>query len=145
MKKVLLYFLIVIVALYSCNYYEKNKEKVLKTQLAKPKLWRVITIPPPHNIVLTLQTSWREGKLYYILTATPPNKIDAKRSYYSKFEINMLDKSGFNLFELDVPLSSMSRVVDEKGKPSHFEQNNSYACTAEMYEDFTDWSVKWFF
>ncbi|MDD8018870.1 MAG: hypothetical protein PHP42_10895 [Bacteroidota bacterium] len=118
-------------------------------QALKIKSWPTITLPSVDSVKLNLKTCWREGKMYYILNVAPYTYRlkTAKESYLSssKFTLEMTDANGFSLLQVPILLSSMTRIVDEKGEPMYITANDNTLCTSETYLTLANWSCIWNF
>lgn len=153
--------------LIGMNTPERQKnEKQSESALAQEKNWPDENIPEPYNLNCKLKTSWREGRMYYIFSVYPMKKAPAStegkqietpdpvsgdwewRDQYignlsNHITINMADKGGFKLAEISLPFYSLIRTVDDKGKPSHIQNEGNVPCTSDTYKDLNSWSMQW--
>lgn len=116
-------------------------------RLAEAKNWSVITIPSLSNLTVSLRTSWRDGVMYYVFTALSYNSIS--NSYlinnsvnpYSHFKISMVDRNGFTLLEIEIPITSMTRMVDDAEVVKGFIISKNIYCALESYKNFYNWNL----
>jgi hypothetical protein len=142
-------------------------EKKYEADLAQEKNWPDRLLPAPYNLSCGLKTSWREGKMYYIFSVSPVKQTsvnaegkptETSSSLASKnwewrdqyignlsnhIAIHMNDNGGFKLTEINVPFYTLIRTVDDKGEPSHIQNEGNVQCTSEIYKALTDWSLQW--
>jgi hypothetical protein len=129
-------------------------KKIREKTLEELKEWGERQIPGK-KLYVKLETSWRENKLLYKFTAYPYESLKAILSsknldYYTalqrsqqKFIIELLDKNGFVIKEIDIKLWEMTRIVDEEGNPIEMVMNSQIDCSKEIYESINDYSIKW--
>lgn len=116
-------------------------------QTRSMKDWSPITIEHHGNVKLTLTTKWRDGSFFYRFSISPLSKEiqKARGSTYSQYTILLQDVDGFPVDEVSVPLSEMTRVVDNKGKATHLKSEGRRPMTLESYDAIDGWNIKWVF
>ncbi len=128
---------------------ESELTKEAAKLLTEAKTWPMKSLPQLDTLEVSLTTRWREGNMYYIFYVSPYNKrlSDAHDSYLSSknFTIKLMDADGFVLIDVPITLSSMTRVVDETGKPKGLQMNDHVSCSSEMYLALDHWSSSWNF
>lgn len=127
---------------------EQEREKSSLEALSAPKKWKTIYLKMLGDVTLTLRTSWRENKMYYIFDITPyterlKKNRESNYSSLTSFTINMEDLAGFNLLKIKIPLLSMNSIVDRSNKVIGLTINSETDCSIEKYKDFTNWDVEW--
>jgi hypothetical protein len=118
------------------------------SDLAKKKNWPPTQLPAiSKDTNVYLSTSWRDGKLYYQFWVTPSPKIKSivNTEPYGNFQVLLSDAGGFTLIKILVPLSHLTRIVEDDGKISYFEANDSIPATQEQYRSVTTYSLVWHF
>lgn len=132
------------------KFISEMEEDLKIKALSNPIYWKSLTIAPLDNLNCVLETSWINGYLRYIFTVSPYNhKIKYAREidpyHRNSFFITMLDKNGFKLLEIKIPLIAMSEVVNGKGQIVFSENRSEIACPRDKYETFSRWTIEWNF
>lgn len=109
---------------------------------------------------ITLETRWKDDLMYYKLYIYAKDKevdnkykqllIDTSRNdlYFEtrvktidKISANFLDKDGFKIYTLNIPISDMTRIVDNSGNAIGYTINSNIAMKPELYKDFESWEL----
>lgn len=129
---------------YNITILKEPSDKV-----SEAKFWPEITLTSLDSVRLTLKTMWKEGMMYYILNASPYNGriayAQGNSTSNATLTIHMMDASGFYLLTIPVPLSSMTRVVDNIGFPTELSVNYNIPCTYDTYLSLSSWTCNWNF
>jgi len=133
----------------------QNRETAKNASLAQPRTWPAIRIEALENAELKLSTMWREGALHYQLSIDGYPKIilatrDIRKDRVSsamrpEFTIEFLDENGFKLFEHEIPLNKMAKIVNAKGQGVGLEAKGHTYLTAETYRRAASWNITWNF
>ncbi|MGD0036323.1 MAG: hypothetical protein ABSC53_03415 [Bacteroidota bacterium] len=134
---------------------EGNHLIALKEQsdipISRLKHWPNYYIPSLDSIYFTLNTTWRDGRMHYILSTSAYKgrlkSVFENLTLYSSYHLTfaLLDSGDFNLLEVPISLSSMTRIVSENGEPIYVTINNSIECPIETYLALKNWSCTWNF
>lgn len=125
------------------------RDKEAAKQYEVPKEW---SVDLTKNLQLRLQAKTKlvDGKLfasvsvegYPAFLSEPPL---AAQNSQGRFMLSFMDKDGFKLFEKDVPLSAMTKVIGPNGKVGGLDyQFSEYAGGAD-YPNFAKLDVGWNF
>lgn len=109
---------------------------------------------------ITLETRWKDDLMYYKLYIHAKDKeednkykrllIDTSRNdlYFEtrvktidKISANFLDKDGFKIYTLNIPISDMTRILDDSGNAIGYTINSNIAMKPELYKDFESWEL----
>lgn len=123
----------------------ENAERIRDVTLGTPKLY------PPQEYthlgvkVATVQTMWRDSKLYFQLTMTPaPTKLTPVWGLGdSRFRIVFFDANGFQLISEPIPTTNLARDFDNNGNSPSMSANWSIPLSREAYESIGSWTITW--
>jgi hypothetical protein len=100
--------------------------------VVQPTLWRDFEFKDM-NTKVTLKTSWRAGRLYYIFTTTPSDLLFERlrqNSPNAYFTVNFFDGDGFNILSIQVKVSEMVHYSD-----------NSCVANGNVFFDYDTFSL----
>ena len=132
--------------LEAMQYDEKKLEDTIN--------WKEIQILGK-NLYVKLQTSWREGVLYYKFYVYPYSGIQYAltkpfRNYQDNldranqsFTIQLLDKNGFVIKAILVDLISMTEVVNALEIGCELMKSSSIECSKETYESIGNYNIQY--
>jgi hypothetical protein len=121
-------------------------QKMISSISERSKTWPEETLPVAGGLKINLKTRWKDNYLYFIFSVSPyKNLREAYRANLSSqgFTLRFYDAEGFQIFEIEVKLSDMSRIVDEKGEPIYLEINSRVPCNVETYFAMEAWTCSW--
>jgi len=110
--------------------------------------WPAISLGQLGDVSATLRTSWHDGRLRYSFSLSPESKKlkDATAQVYGlgkSFTVLLTDAFGIAVAQGEVALTSMSRVVDDKGSPTGLNHNGEVPCSYGDYLLIAGWNVLW--
>ena len=98
---------------------------------------------------LNARTKMVDGRLYMMVAtdSLPPymkyQLIAARQDKSKGFFLNFVDKDGFKIFTKSIPLSDMSKIVDNKGKAIGLNFEADEYMEVETYASFSKLEVQW--
>ena len=125
---------------------EQESERILASSLAQPKRWNAIEIPQLEGAKATLVTSWRDNVLEYQFSIRPigDKLVSARRlNIRARFMALLYDDNSFRILAIELPLSELASVVDDKGKVMSWDGEGSIPSTGEQYRRAVGWNLKW--
>lgn len=138
--------LAVIFGLGTAGYYYWQKTQAKKYETTK--IW-TSDLNSILQFSLDARTKMVDGRLYMIVTtdSLPPymkyQLIAARQDESKGFFLNFVDKDGFKIFSKSIPLSSMSRIVDAKGKAVGLNFEADEYIDVATYASFSKLNVQW--
>jgi hypothetical protein len=126
------------------NETETDPEATRRQALARAKEWAKLTLSTKEAEAASLRTSWRDGQLYYSF-AVEPNTRAMDNSPLGTFTIYLLDEGGFSLQDIEIRISSMTRIVDAEGKPTSRSGQGHVALPMDKYAAIANWTITWAF
>lgn len=57
------------------------------------------------------------------------------------FDINLLDKDGFNIYTMKIAKNQMTRIVDNNDEVVGYSINTNIDLAPEVYKDFDSWGL----
>jgi hypothetical protein len=153
--RIALIIVIAIVALSAAGWgvyeFSQARERSRNAPLATLRKWPAVRIEALGAIELNLSTIWRDGRLFYQFSvggypAELASVRDAdSRSANAAWTLSFLDENGFKVFEHQVPLNAMAKVIDSSGNGTGLNSNGDTYVSAEDYRRATAWEVTWNF
>lgn len=147
---------------------QRQAEKSADERLSGGRIWPIIQLKalgnrqistPGHdtsewvNVNASLRTSWRDGRLYYRLTLAPDSTTVLELFYFPDYGyvklselhlfLDLLDSSGFKIGEIDVAVTSLSRIVDTYQRLQEIRANESVPFSRSDYLRIDGWSLNW--
>jgi hypothetical protein len=111
------------------------------------KKWPETRLNAPFtDTTFRLQTVWRNGNIYYQfgIEGYPPVFRQASgRESQSAFQINFLDKDGFQLYQRQVTLAEMTKVVGDDDQPTGELWKSNEAMDVDLYRRAAKWEITW--
>ena len=113
------------------------------------KTWPAQKIPVPADTALNVhvRSVWHAGKVFYNLTISPAKRLQGilrnSPRVDQEFTLIFEDEGGFNLLEVEVPISVMHRVVNDKGDAVSYEANGSVSATRDLYRAVHGVEINW--
>jgi hypothetical protein len=125
---------------------EDKKRAASVAVLSAPKSLPPVPLEPLGGGAAMLQTSWRDGKMFYQFRIRPLSKRveHARNSYGNSFDLALYDNAGFKLKEIKVFLTSMVGNVDDSGKLQGLSIEDSEFCSEDDYRHIATWNVSWY-
>ena len=105
---------------------EEKKQAASVAALAAPKYFPPITLGLGGGMA-TLETSWRNGTMFYQFSLTPVSKRveQARNLYTNSICLMFYDTAGFKIKQITIRLSSMTGNVDDAGKVNGLSMDDS--------------------
>lgn len=152
------------------KYYEeqekKEKYELLIYGIANTKKFDDTSIPSLDIPKLSLETKWKNELMYYKFTISsvgdtiridgkeyPPierldlltgeNYFKIKVNTVQEFTLNFLDEEGFKIHSMEIPLSEMSQIVDNRGIVVGYSINSNVKIKPELYKEFAKWDINY--
>lgn len=96
---------------------------------------------------LSVSTKWSNQNIAYVLTVEPSfsNWPSLIKNPYHSFKIHFLDKAGFIVRKIEVPLSSMTNILNENGKSNGYQVSELLPMTLPEYLKIDSWNIEWNF
>jgi hypothetical protein len=110
-----------------------------KTRAIENKDWGERSIPGK-EYSLSLSTRFYNNRLLYQIKITPFN--DKARQFARTVTVELNDKNGFNLGEIDSTYS-WTQTVDSEGNPMGLNTQGSIPITLRNYLEIEYWGPKW--
>lgn len=138
-----------IVGTQATKVEETGDQKNSATTTNHVNFWPAETNKAFGDLVFTMKTNWRDGKLYFVFQVAPySDRLDSaygNAASSAQFFIRLYDKDGFEMITVPVLLSEMVQIHGDegKGKISNLIVNTTTACSLEMYEALDSWAVGW--
>lgn len=132
----------------------KDADAARKTDddaLARAKAWPKVDLPQ-FGVDIWLQTSWQDGVLLYWVRFEPMRKkttSDEVAATSKTFDDTKLLRRTFTLiledapFELATQRLTLTRVVDDAGKPIGREAKGKIQMSKDVYRRIDSWNVSW--
>jgi hypothetical protein len=114
----------------------------------KTKVWPPETIPSIGNVIVSIQTKFRDGQMLYVATAKPYDGALANGMTESlgqpsiNFTLNDADSFAIG-GEVELLVKSAMRIVDSKGKPTHLQWIGSQPMSLASYQAAAALSFGW--
>ena len=130
----------------------QRREATRNAALADPRRWPEITIEALDNATLSLTTMWRDDALHYqFRVGGYPASAEAARkrarsellATAPQFTLTFLDEHGFKVFDHEVPLHKLTRMVDKTGKGVGWEARDQTYTSPDTYRRAASWQVVW--
>ena len=145
---------------------KKEKYELLIYGLENTKKFDDSSIPSLDIPKLSLETKWKNELMYYKFRISavgdsirignkeyPPlenldlltgeNYFKIKVNTVQEFILNFLDEEGFKIHSMNIPLSEMSQIVDNKGIVVGYEVNSNLKIKPELYKEFAKWDINY--
>lgn len=131
--------------------YMYHREQSRNRPLAQAKSWGTIPVPSLDNAEFSLSTKWQSYKLYYQLHVNgfPSDvKSEYEKTGYNRntgagFTIVFLDRGGFKVDSIHVPLRSMTRIVGNDGVYAGLSIKDTHYMSADEYREAATWEITW--
>jgi len=94
-----------------------------------------------------LSYKWRNDNILYRYSFGPYSDElqKALNDFSSSITIEFLDKDGFPVVTQNISLSSLTRIIDENGKPTFWQKEGKISCSKDDYLLITSTSTPWSF
>jgi len=123
----------------------ERSQEAANAPLATVKKWPETRLNAPFtDTTFRLQTVWRNGNIYYQfgIEGYPPVFRQASgRESQSAFQINFLDKDGFQLYQRQVTLAEMTKVVGDDDQPTGELWKSNEAMDVDLYRRAAKWRL----
>ncbi len=145
------------------SYYDekdrKEKYAQLISSIQETKKYKETAMSALKIPRVTLETRWKDDLMYYKFYLISKRNEDDKYSsllndslkndlYFEtrvktieKITINFLDKDGFKVYTLIIPISDMTRIVDSNGNATAYMINSNIQLLPTLYKDLADWEL----
>jgi hypothetical protein len=96
------------------------------------------------GVQLRTKTKWRSGKAHFLFTAQPfaDQLKEAHKNRKAQFIIEMMDREGFIIQTLKVPIYKMKQVQNGEGETTALEYRMSVSLCIQDFKDIRNWKVK---
>ena len=148
----------------SAYYDEKDRKEQherLISSVQEAKKFNETAISPLKIPRVTLETRWKDDLMYFkfhliakdkegednkykrLLFDTSRNDLyfETRVKTIDKIIINFLDKDGFKIYTLNIPISDMTRILDSNGNAVAYTINSNIIMKPELYKDFQSWEL----
>ena len=108
--------------------------------------WPPLTLTQLGDVNATLKTAWHDGRVRFQFSLSPESKKlkEARTESFGvgkSFTVMLTDLFGIAVVQDDVPFTSMSRIVDEKGATTGLSYTSQVACSYTDYLLVAGWNV----
>ena len=131
--------------------WTEARDAARNAPLEKLKVWPAQTIEALGGVEVTLSTKWHGSQmlsqmLYQLDVNGYPPEISAARDGVtddSKWGLRFLDKDGFEVVEVEVPLGTMNRMSPAIGQHTGLSENASVGMSVDDYRRAASWEIVW--
>jgi hypothetical protein len=143
---------LVVVALAAIGWglyeFSQARERSKNAPLAELKKWPAVKIEALGGVEMSLSTMWRDGRLFYQFSVdgyTEELALVTATNRKAAWTLTFFDGNGFRLFEHQVPLGEMARLIDASGRSTRLSASEDTFAEADNYRGAASWSVTWNF
>lgn len=146
------------------NYYDEKDKKEnyerLVSSIQEAKKFNESAIAALKIPKITLETRWKDDLMYYKFYLLNKGKekdnsyvrllddslktdlyFETRVKTMDKITVNFLDKDGFKIYILNIPINGMTRIVDGDGNVIGYTINSNITMKPELYKDFQSWEL----
>ncbi len=125
---------------------QEEDKKVLIESLSEVKKWKDFEVKIIGVSSCYFTTKWINGEMLYKFSVkTISDRVHISRYLSNGFFVEFMDKDGFKIYKFEIPLNSMSAVVDNQGMAVAYSVDNKISIGSDEYLKFKDWTLGWNF
>lgn len=111
-------------------------------------IWSDLELRSLGGVTAKLRTRWRDDRLFYHFSLAPVSDVLRDRMgstplAMTGFKILLLDEYSFKVGEIDVPLNTLTRTVDDTGEAVDLHASDSTLFSEDDYRAMRRWSLTW--
>jgi hypothetical protein len=102
------------------------------------------TSPSYAGVQFRGKLKWRSGKTYFLVTSQPYNDVlkSARKNRKRQLVIDLMDREGFVVKTLWIPVSKMSALQNGEGETTSLEYRVAVSMCIQDFRDIKNWKVR---
>ena len=129
------------------NNWTESQKIARNAPLEAVKEWPPIVVEAFEGVELKLSTKWIGGQLFYqfrvdgYTSAIAAAREDGNAD--TVWSLKFIDADGFRAADINVPVSTMTKIVSTPGMFVGLSSNSDAFMSAEEYRHIANWSIQW--